>query len=75
MRLESTSHREPAARCSRRQDPFQAANGYHRIALEVMRALRGQQSQRVIVNVRNQGAIDGIDANDVVEVPCRIAND
>ena len=55
------------------EDPFRAANGYHRIALDVMSALRGQQSRRVIVNVRNQGAIDGIDANDVVEVPCRIA--
>jgi 6-phospho-beta-glucosidase len=26
----------------------------------------------VIVNTRNQGAIDCIDANDVVEIPCRI---
>lgn len=56
------------------QDPFEAANGYHRIALEVMKALRGQQSRRLIVNVRNQGAIEGIDAHDVVEVPCRISN-
>lgn len=74
MLLESTG-RESALQAIPEQDPFRAANGYHRIALEVMRALRGQQSRRVIVNVRNQGVIDGIDGNDVVEVPCRIAND
>jgi 6-phospho-beta-glucosidase len=56
------------------QDPFAAANGYHRIALEVMKALRGEQSRRLIVNVRNQGAIEEIDAHDVVEVPCCISN-
>ncbi|MFP5230758.1 MAG: 6-phospho-beta-glucosidase [Acidobacteriota bacterium] len=73
MLLESTA--QQALQSQGGEDPFHAANGYHRIALEVMRALRGQHSQRVIVNVRNQGAIDGIDANDVVEVPCGIAND
>jgi len=37
-----------------------------------MCALRGEVNQRLIVNVRNQGAIEGIDANDVVEVPSQI---
>jgi 6-phospho-beta-glucosidase len=75
MLLESTGRESAPPQAIPEQDPFRAANGYHRIALEVMRALRGQQNRRVIVNVRNQGAIDGIDANDVVEVPCRIAGD
>jgi 6-phospho-beta-glucosidase len=75
MLLESTSPENQQPQAAGEHDPFRAANGYHRIALDVMRALRGQQTQRVIVNVRNQGAIDGIDGNDVVEVPCRIAND
>jgi 6-phospho-beta-glucosidase len=57
------------------EDPFQAANGYHRIALAVMCALKGGENRRLIVNVRNRSAIEGIDANDIVEVPCRIVAD
>lgn len=75
MLLESTSQQNLQARGADGEDPFRAANGYHRIALEVMRALRGRESRRVIVNVPNQGAIEGMDAEDVVEVPCRIGND
>jgi 6-phospho-beta-glucosidase len=74
MMLESTGEdrqKEDAAQ----EDPFRAANGYHRIALDVMKALRGSESRRLIVNVRNRGAVDGIDADDVVEIPCRIGAD
>jgi 6-phospho-beta-glucosidase len=73
MLLEST--REYGARIDvgYNEDPFRAENGYHRIALDVMKALRGVESQRLIVNVRNCGAIDGVDENDVVEVPCRVS--
>lgn len=56
-------------------NPFAAATGYHRIALEVMKALRGLEPRRVIVNVPNRGAIAEIDGEDIVEVPCTIAND
>jgi 6-phospho-beta-glucosidase len=72
MLLESTRENNTAADARREEDPFRTANGYHRIALAVMNGLRGGENQRLIVNVRNQGAIDGVDANDVVEVPCRI---
>jgi 6-phospho-beta-glucosidase len=75
MLLEATGQQELHSTAGADEDPFRAANGYHRIALDVMRALRGRQSRRVIVNVRNQGAIEGIESNDVVEVRCRIAND
>ncbi|MGA8160303.1 MAG: hypothetical protein WCB76_05825 [Acidobacteriaceae bacterium] len=75
MLLESTGGESATPQAIPVEDPFRAANGYHRIALEVMRALRGQQTRRVIVNVRNQDAIDAIDGNDVVEVPCRVASD
>lgn len=57
------------------EDPFRAASGYHRIALDVMMALRGDTPQRVIVNTRNRGAINGIDSGDIVEVPCSISKD
>lgn len=72
MQLESTHDFKAGQTLNQAEDPFRAANGYHRIALAVMCALRGDKNQRLIVNVRNQGAIEGIDANDVVEVPCRI---
>jgi len=58
-----------------KEDPFRAATGYHRIALDVMKALRGLEPRRLIVNVPNQGAIATIAENDIVEVPCTIAND
>jgi len=72
MLLESAPEYEGGSDVIRSEDPFRAANGYHRIALSVMCALRGEKDRRLIVNVRNQGAIEGIDANDVVEVPCQI---
>jgi 6-phospho-beta-glucosidase len=75
MLLESTSEDALRKESAQGEDPFRTASGYHRIALDVMKALRGKTSQRLIVNVRNQGAIAEIDANDVVEVPCSIAND
>ncbi len=56
------------------EDPFRAANGYHRIALDVMKALRGTEPQRLIVNVLNRGSIDGVADDDVVEVPCSIGS-
>jgi 6-phospho-beta-glucosidase len=73
MQLESSSKdglwKEPGLS----EDPFRAANGYHRIALAVMKALRGERPQRLIVNVRNHGALAEIESDDVVEVPCSIA--
>jgi 6-phospho-beta-glucosidase len=44
--------------------------GYTGIALAVMRAIVRNEPGRLIVNVRNRGAIPGIAAESVVEVPC-----
>jgi 6-phospho-beta-glucosidase len=74
MLLESAG-RDRGGDAGHTEDPFHAANGYHRIALAVMCALRGTEDRRLIVNVRNHGAIEGIDAHDIVEVPCRIVAD
>ena len=74
MLLESTGEDTQREETGQGEDPFRAANGYHRIALDVMKALRGKTSRRLIVNVRNQGSIADIDSNDVVEVPCGIAD-
>ena len=75
MALESSNADLSSRSVELQEDPFRAASGYHRIALDVMKALRGDEPRRVIVNVRNQGTIEGIGANDVVEVPCDIKND
>ena len=49
------------------EDPFRAASGYHRIALDVMNALCDSEANRVIVNVRNGSMIPEIAADDVIE--------
>lgn len=53
-------------------DPFEGATGYHRIAVEVMSALSSEAASNVVVNVTNNGAINEIAAEDVVEIPCSI---
>ena len=54
------------------EDPFRAASGYHRIALDVMNALCGDKPKRIVVNTQNQGSIAEVEAADIVEVSCQI---
>jgi 6-phospho-beta-glucosidase len=56
-------------------DPFRAASGYHRIALDVMSALCGQNPKRIIVNTQNEGSIAEVEKDDIVEVSCQIGAD
>jgi 6-phospho-beta-glucosidase len=74
MVLESTSEDTLKKETRQSEDPFRAANGYHRIALAVMKALSGNEKKRLIVNVRNRGSIAEIGEDDVVEVACNISN-
>jgi 6-phospho-beta-glucosidase len=53
-------------------DPFAAATGYHRIAVEVLRGLNSDTPRQVVLNVPNHGSIDDLAFEDVVEVPCDI---
>jgi 6-phospho-beta-glucosidase len=55
-------------------DPFAAATGYHRIAVQVLRGLFGDAPVEAVVNVPNHGAIDDLAAEDVVEVACTITS-
>jgi 6-phospho-beta-glucosidase len=55
------------------QNPFRSATGYHRIAINVMKALSGPEPQRIVVNVANRGAISDIADDDIVEVPCTVS--
>lgn len=57
------------------EDPFSAASGYHRIALQVMNALCSCQPDRVIVNTRNGGVLPEVDPDDVIETACNIGGD
>jgi 6-phospho-beta-glucosidase len=54
------------------KDPFRAASGYHRIAIDVMSALCGDEPKRIVVNTRNLGTIDDVEPEDIVEVACRV---
>jgi 6-phospho-beta-glucosidase len=53
-------------------DPFETATGYHRIALDVMCGLVSDQIRRVVLNVRNDGSVEDLENDDVVEVPCDV---
>lgn len=54
-------------------DPFNLSTGYHRIAVDVMRGLTSPSPNQVVVNVRNQGTINGLYGDDIVEVLCDIS--
>ena len=70
MNLEANAGSAFATTQDIQENPFASATGYHRIALEVMEALTSLTPRRIVVNVRNQGAIEDLGADDVVEVPC-----
>ncbi|SER96383.1 6-phospho-beta-glucosidase [Streptomyces qinglanensis] len=46
--------------------------GYDRVALALMRAIARNRRTTLILNVRNRGAVPGLDADAVVEVPCLV---
>lgn len=48
------------------------AGGYEAVALGLMAAIARDQRSVQILNVRNRGALDGMDADAVVEVPCLV---
>ncbi|SDN64411.1 6-phospho-beta-glucosidase [Allokutzneria albata] len=44
--------------------------GYEQVALRLMASIGGNQRESLILNVRNRGAVPGLPADAVVEVPC-----
>jgi 6-phospho-beta-glucosidase len=75
MRLEASAGSAFDTDATFHVDPFRVASGYHRIAVDVMLALTGARPARIVVNARNNGAIGNLSAEDVVELPCQIAED
>ena len=43
---------------------------YHRIAVDTIRALKGGETYSLVLNVPNDGAMEELAAEDVVEIPC-----
>ncbi len=72
MKLEAEAGSALGTAVTLAEDPFSAATGYHRIAIDVMMALRNDSPSRIVLNVANRGAIEDLGSDDVVEVPCLI---
>jgi 6-phospho-beta-glucosidase len=49
--------------------------GYEGLALRVIDGLAGRRASEVILNMRNGGALDFLDPDDIVEVPARVDAD
>jgi 6-phospho-beta-glucosidase len=49
-----------------------SGGGYEGIALSLMRAIAADERTTLILNVRNRGALPGLDADAVVELPCLV---
>jgi 6-phospho-beta-glucosidase len=60
-----------AAAASERPDPSRerGGGGHGELAVDVICAIAGHERRRLIVNTRNQGAIEGMEPEAVVEVP------
>ena len=56
-------------------DPFTSPTGYHRIAIDVMKALQSPTPHTLVVNFANHGALADLQVDDVVEVPCQVSRD
>lgn len=54
-------------------DPFTSPTGYHRIAIDVMKALQSRTPLTLVVNTSNRGSIPDLSPDDVVEVPCHVS--
>ena len=59
-----------AAGAGERESCDMDSGGYENVALAVMRAIAQGERTTLILNVRNRGALAGLDDDAVVEVPC-----
>ena len=72
MAIETGEPLEECAVETAREELYQGAAGYERIALDVMSAIRNNELKVMPVDVANQGAIQDFDPQTAVEVPCAI---
>ncbi|MEU0989851.1 6-phospho-beta-glucosidase [Streptomyces sp. NPDC005953] len=64
------AHNREAAGAGERDADDLESGGYEQVALALMRAIAHHQRTSLILNVRNRGALDAVDGDAVVEVPC-----
>lgn len=55
------------------QELYSEFSGYERIALLVLQALQSDKASLIPLTVRNGGALQDLDANDAVELPCEVS--
>jgi 6-phospho-beta-glucosidase len=56
------------------QQLYSEFSGYERIALILLEALRSERPRLIPLTVRNFNALEDLDANDAVELPCRVSS-
>jgi 6-phospho-beta-glucosidase len=49
-------------------------SGYERIALLVLQALHSESPSLIPLTIPNQGALEDLDSNDAVELPCQVSS-
>lgn len=67
-----TPEQADAQAADRAEIPEGAGEGYAGVALDIIQALEGDEALFTALNVPNAGAIEGMLAEDVVEVSCRV---
>jgi len=72
LRLEADAHSAFEQPPDAEWDPFQGETGYHRIAVDTLRALSSPSPHSLILNVANRGSIEGLADQDIVEVRCMV---
>ena len=74
MRLErnATYLREARAEGAERDEHEVQGGGYEGVALAIMAAIARGEPASLILDVRNDGAVPGLPADAVVEVPCTV---
>lgn len=62
-------------RRKRKQELYSNFSGYERIAMLVLQALHSQRPAVIPLTVRNQNALEDLEEDDAVELPCRVSSD
>jgi len=73
--MQHANHAEPVEVDDDEEDAASDGEGYAGVALDIIEALEGGAPIRTGLNVRNDGAIADLRADDVVEVSCRVDRD
>ncbi|PYV61607.1 MAG: hypothetical protein DMG97_42645, partial [Acidobacteria bacterium] len=56
------------------QELYSKFSGYERIALLVLQALHSERPSLIPLTVRNLKALEDLDSNDAVELPCQVSS-